>query len=140
MDSLETALAVWEERSTAKGCPPTFDAVKVPHHGSPYSHCPQLCRMGGSSKGGKVAVVSAGTRSGLPERGVLADYLSNQWVLRITTTRGVSRPKAHFSFLVSKPSSFPTGSHDIPLSWSTADGLRWKPPEAQVTETDLASY
>ena len=140
-DGLATALAVWEKRATAKGRPPTLDAVKVPHHGSLRSHCSQLCLMGGSGKGGKVAVVSAGMRSSLPERLVLADYLNNKWTLLITTTRGVCKPRNRFAFLVSKnPSSFATGNHNIQLSWSANEGVRWKPPEAQVTEADLLSY
>jgi len=138
---LATALAVWEKRATAKGRPRTLDAVKVPHHGSPRSHCSQLCLMGGSGKGGKVAVVSAGIRPLLPERLVLTDYLNNKWTLLITTTRGVHKPRTRFAYLASKnPSSFATGAHDIQLSWSAKEGLRWKPSESQVTEADLLSY
>jgi len=97
--------------------------------------------MGGSGKGGKVAVVSAGMRSLLPERLVLSDYLNNKWTVLITATRGVRKPRTRFAFLASKnPSSFATGNHDIQLSWSANEGLRWKPPEAQVTEVDLLSY
>jgi beta-lactamase superfamily II metal-dependent hydrolase len=140
-DGLATALAVWEKRANAKGCPRALDAVKVPHHGSPHSHCAQLCQLGGKGKGGKVAVVSAGMRRLLPERGVLADYLNNKWTLLITTTRGVRRRRARFSSLISKnPSSFSTGTHDIQLFWSAADGLQWKPLAAQVKEDDLGSY
>jgi beta-lactamase superfamily II metal-dependent hydrolase len=140
-DGLATALAVWERRAANQGRPRTLDAVKVPHHGSPRSHCSDLCRMGPTGTSGKVAVVSAGMRQGLPERSVLADYLSNKWTLLITTTRRVRTPRSRFSFLVSKnPSSFRAGVHDIQLSWSAVEGLRWKPSEAEVTEADLPSY
>jgi hypothetical protein len=138
-DGLAMALTVWEKRANAKMRPRTFDAVKVPHHGSPDSHCSQLCQMGG--RDGKVAVVSAGMRRLLPERSVLADYLNTKWTLLITTTRGVRKPRAHFAFLTSKnPPSFASGSHDIQLSWSASEGLRWRPSEAQVTDADLLSY
>ena len=91
--TLETALEVWTERASISNRPHTLDAVKVPHHGSHHSHYRDLCQMGGNGQGGKVAVVSAGTRRLLPERGVLADYLNNQWTLLITTKRGVRKPK-----------------------------------------------
>jgi hypothetical protein len=141
-DSLAMGLATWEKRAAFANRPRTLDAVKVPHHGSPHSHCSHLCLMGGTGMGGKVAVVSAGMRARLPERRVLAEYLSNQWTVLITTTRGVRKSRNLFSFLLSKkpPSSFATGTHDIQLSWSAIQGLRWVPREAQVTEADLASY
>ena len=141
-ETLATALAVWEKRASASNRPRTIDAVKVPHHGSPHSHCSQLCLIGGNGKGGKVAVVSAGTRRLLPERGVLADYLRNQWTVLITTSRRVRKSKNHFSLLLSRkaPSSFVAGTHDIQLSWTANEGLRWNPPQAQVTEADLVSY
>ena len=52
-DGLATALAVWEKRATAKGRPPTLDAVKVPHHGSPRSHCSQLCLVEAAARAGR---------------------------------------------------------------------------------------
>lgn len=141
-DGLDAALTVWERRAAARGRPQTLDAIKVPHHGSAHSHCPRVCQIGGNGKGGKVAVVSAGTRHFLPERGVLADYLAQNWTLLITTTRSVRRPRARFAYLASKsaPATFATGTHDIQLSWSADDGIRWSPPEAQVISADLASY
>jgi hypothetical protein len=140
-DGLEAALGVWVKRATAKRRPQTLNAVKVPHHGSPGSHCHALCQIIGISQEVKVAVVSAGMRPLLPERSVLADYLSCNWTLLITTTRGVRRQRTHFSSLIAKkPSSFATGQYDIQLSWSSAEGLRWRPPESQVVQADLASY
>ena len=141
-DTLPKALAVWIKRASHGSRPPNFDAIKVPHHGSPLSHCPQICHMGGTGKGGKVAVVSAGLRAKLPERGVLSDYLTNEWTLLVTTTRSVRKSKNLFSFLISKvpPPNNRTKSHDIQLSWSATEGLLWNPKEAQVTEPDLANY
>ena len=142
VDTLANALAVWEKRAFDSNRPQTFDAVKVPHHGSANSHCLQLCKMGGSGKGGKVALVSAGARHRLPERGVLADYLTNKWTLLITTTRHVSKSKNMFSFLLSKKalSNFATRTHDIQLGWSAVGGIRWNPEGAEITEADLMSY
>jgi hypothetical protein len=140
-EGLEAALVVWGQRAKAKGRPAALDAVKVPHHGSVRSHSRRLCNLGPTTAPVKVAVVSAGTRTALPERTVLADYLDRQWTVLLTTTRGARSGRDHFFRLAGRRAPpVVTGAHDIRLLWSKADGLNWQLAEAQVRKADLRDY
>ena len=83
---LEVALQSWREYAEQNGRPAGFDAVKVPHHGSIDAHPPGFCTAPGNTET-RVAAISAGTRRGLPDERAIIDYLNENWLVLLTTTR-----------------------------------------------------
>jgi beta-lactamase superfamily II metal-dependent hydrolase len=139
-DGIRQALEIWRDRANEKSAPPQFDGIKIPHHGSIHSHFPDLCKFGSTSTSEKIAIVSAGTRSKLPERTVLNDYLSNDWKVLITTKRKRNRRKRVLTLAGKDPPTFSVSSHNILIQWTSTAGLTWEPVGSQITSSDLRHY
>ena len=140
-DVLDQAVNVWVKRALDKKRKPTFDAVKVPHHGSMHSHCRRICQMGATASP-RIAIVSAGLRRALPAQSVLADYLGDNWITLITTRRD-SLPRGNRFFEMGSMGRSDiglAGRNDISVCWSAANGITWQPPEAQIVEQDLLRF
>ena len=84
---LEKAVDVWRKLATERLRDRGFHVVKVPHHGSLASHWKALPHEKGSGEGQRVAGISAGTRTAIPDREVLREYLDNGWRVMATMRR-----------------------------------------------------
>jgi beta-lactamase superfamily II metal-dependent hydrolase len=138
---LEWALDYWGEHTSAYGLAPEFDVIKVPHHGSIRSHSPRLCRM--KRPGSGTAAVSAGTRSCLPDREVLRDYLEQGWSVMATTTRSKRPSPSSLPLTLAgrgRPEVDAVGRFSVHISWTPAGGLLAEPAEARITPGDLEHY
>ncbi len=138
---LEWALDYWSEHTGTHGLAPEFDVIKIPHHGSIRSHTPRLCKM--KRPGSGTAAVSAGTRSCLPDREVLRDYLEQGWSVMATTTRSKqpSRPSLPMTLADrGRPDVHDVGRFSVHISWSPSGGLRAEPAAARISPGDLAHY
>ncbi len=137
---LDRALDYWSEHTGEYGLTPEFDVIKIPHHGSIRSHTPRLCMM--KRPGWGTAAVSAGTRSCLPDREVLRDYLEHGWSVMATTTRGKkSRPSLPMTLADrGRPEVDDVEHFSVHISWSPSGGLQAEPAAARITLDDLMHY
>lgn len=91
----------------------------------------------------RLAIISAsGTKPGLPHREVLKDYLDESWRI-LTTTKRVGRVAPNSPIALAnrkKQPQYDTESNDIQISWSSAEGMKWKPAGAEIDRSDLSLY
>jgi len=139
---LNTALSVWEKRAKERKRSPALDLVKVPHHGSIHSHSNALCKASRRAEKPRLAVISAGTRPGLPHRTVLENYLDAGWTVLITTKRvGPVRGNSPLDLANRKgPPPADPDLKDIKISWNSRDGMNWEPTEATIQRSELSLY
>lgn len=141
-NELESAMTTWARRAKENGHDVGLDVVKVPHHGSVKSHWSALCTQKSAGATAHVAAISAGTRKGLPDRAVIRDYLEQQWIVLVTTSR-----KAHAepNWLmdiadVTTARDYALEEHDIKASWKADEGVIWEPEAAVVDAHSLKAY
>ena len=141
-EDLRIALSNWDRYATAMGFLPTIHGTKVSHHGSSHSHVAELCRGKRDSAIDRVAVISAGTRPGLPHCEVLRDYLREEWIVLITTKRNQCRTKSHPFEIAGRRRHVETKyeSHDIQITWCPESGMTWNPIAARLAEDDCDEY
>ena len=141
-EGLEWALDYWRQHTGGYGLPPEFDVIKVPHHGSIRSHTRGLCLMKRAGSSTNTAAVSAGTRSCLPDREVLRDYLQEGWDVMATTMRG-RKPRRSLPMTLAhrgRPDEDEVDRFSLHISWSPSAGLRAEPAEAKIGLDDLVHY
>jgi len=142
-EEIEEALATWEERAAERGRSASFDAVKVPHHGSFKSRSEKLCRASRDVDDLRIAAISVGgARPGLPDRRVVEDYLRNDWEVFVTTKPAVARRRNSILDLANRghASEDTPQMHDIAITWTSDTGLAAEPDSARVRLEDLASF
>lgn len=141
-EELAGALEAWDRRSQAAGKTASFDAIKVPHHGSLASHLHDLCRAKRKDRNDRFAVISAGERPKLPDREVIRDYLNEGWTV-MSTTRRRRRPAFDRPMTLADRSGSTNPvftSRTITLSWRSGASLSAAPADAIVSTADLDLY
>jgi beta-lactamase superfamily II metal-dependent hydrolase len=141
---IKTAMIEWSNRAKELHRAEALHALKLPHHGSWHSHAKQLC-LPSSPKSGRVACISAGDRTGLPDRRVVMDFLEHGWNVLITRPRKRSNKRAvvssaPISLIDRSPARSPSGDFDLILKWSGGESARWGPKEAEITTGQLNAY
>lgn len=142
LDRMELALDAWARKARETLGRADLDVVKVPHHGSIKNHLMRLCQVKRNDRECCVAAVSAGHRSGLPDRLVLREYLDAGWTVMVTTGRcrpaRSNRPSELADRSPPAVQSFET--HNITIT-VTADGVVAHEPVAAVVQSgDLVLY
>ena len=142
VDETLWALDTWKRRAEEHDREDPFDVVKVPHHGSIESHTRQLCAAKRADRTECLAAISAGTRRALPDREVMRAYLSEEWVVLLTTTRTGKRRANYLMEVADRSAVAPhdVSQQDIAISWSPSQGLKWEPPNARVRSSTLDLY
>jgi beta-lactamase superfamily II metal-dependent hydrolase len=120
------------------GC--TFDLVKVPHHGSAYSHCgSEICRYR-KEDDVALAAISAGPFDALPDREVMRDYLQYGWTVLLTTKRGVPCRQLAVELSGRRQRVSEVQGQSIRITWQEDRGTRWEPAQARVCPDELPNY
>jgi hypothetical protein len=120
---------------------PTFNFVKVAHHGSWDSH-----EGSGVAEHRKpdvecVAAISAGRMDVLPDREVLKDFLTNNWTVLVTTKRLSHRKRYALELFGENPNEYTDfQARNLIISWSDDGPLAWSPKEAQASLTEIDNY
>ncbi len=136
------ALGQWKERARRYGREESFDAVKVPHHGSIRSHTDQLCTAKRHDHEARIAAISAGTRPALPDRVVIRMYREEGWIVLVTTTRTRKGTSNRLMDIVDRAGSpnCDITQQDVMISWNPKDGLVWEPGSAEIDAESLTLY
>lgn len=124
---------------TEKVC---FDFVKVPHHGSWYSHKHSTICGQGKSPATPIAAASAGVDFDvLPDREILREYLETGWTVLLTTKRvGSSRTNLVLETATKVRQNYSIQSQTIVIRWCDSTGTVWEPKEAQLQTSELKNY
>jgi beta-lactamase superfamily II metal-dependent hydrolase len=120
---------------------PTFDVVKVAHHGSLDSHAgSNVCEHKKLDKAA-VAAISTGSFEVLPDREVLTEFIGHDWTVLLTTKR-VSKRRQYGLELSGNPvdDKITVETQNITLKWSEDEGLLWSPASARVFAHELSNY
>jgi hypothetical protein len=138
-EGFSAALACLKGRIKASS-DPTFDFIKVPHHGSLDSHRgSKICgchKMNSQS----IAAISAGHLNVLPDRAVIGDFLNSNWIVLLTTKRFIPRQRALPLFGKSDKSVIEVRTQNLKIEWSDENGLSWEPVESRVEAAELLNY
>jgi beta-lactamase superfamily II metal-dependent hydrolase len=118
---------------------PTFDFVKVSHHGSWDSH-----EGSGVAEHHKpdvefVAGISAGRIKVLPDREVLRDFLINNWTVLVTTKKLAHRKRYALELFGQNPYT-EFQARNLKITWSEDRQLEWFPEEAQISLPEIENY
>ena len=138
----ESGLRFWDDKAKEISCDSRFDVVKVSHHGSIHSHSKVLVSSGKESVQ-RVAAISCGTRTALPDRQVIRNYLENGWIVLTTTRRKIEEVHNRPFELVNRrktETELLIETHDIIIEWTEEDNLGWRPAEAEIHIKDLENY
>jgi beta-lactamase superfamily II metal-dependent hydrolase len=119
---------------------PSFDVVKVAHHGSLESHRGSEVCAHRKNNSESVAAISTGAFDVLPDREVLREFLEHDWSVLLTTKRYSKR--RHYPLELSGKTSATTLTQttNIKLVWTEKEGLFWEPLESKISATDLENY
>jgi len=136
------AFKTWHRRAEEYNRVKSFDVIKVPHHGSIKSHTGGLCEAKRKDSTARIAAISAGTRTALPDKEVMRAYLNEEWVVLLTTTRTANRRANYLMEIAdrSDAAAYGISQQDITISWSPSQGLKWEPPNARVRSSALDLY
>jgi len=118
---------------------PTFDFVKVAHHGSWDSHEGSGVCEHRRPEVECVAAISAGRFDVLPDREVIRDFLSNNWTVLVTTKRLAHRTQYALELFGDNPNDYSDlQARNLRITWSDDRFLEWSPEEARISlpETD----
>lgn len=142
LNGMELALDSWASKACESSRGADFDVIKVPHHGSIKNHSMRVCQAKRNDRNCCVAAVSAGQKSGLPDRVVLRKYLDAGWTVMLTTRRRATARSKRPGELAdrSPPVVQSVETHNITIT-VTADGVvRHEPVEAVVETGNLVLY
>jgi beta-lactamase superfamily II metal-dependent hydrolase len=144
VEQIKVAMTEWSNRAKELNRSEAIHGLKIPHHGSWHSHERQMC-LPDSTNGERVACISAGDRSGLPDRRVLTDFLKHGWSILITRPRRSSRKKLHtasapISLIDRTPSRLPDTDFDLLVTWSAGGPINWGPKGAEIKTGQLDGY
>lgn len=141
MENIKRAMRLWQSHADERKINRCFNAVKVPHHGSINNHCAELCSHGPHPQGvAKVAAISAGERTAIPDRHVVEEYLNDGWTVMITTIRK-NRQKSRAGDLHFKPVTSPSFQENtVELLWESDGTFKYHPPSAVVKKSDASAY
>ncbi|MGO9917316.1 MAG: ComEC/Rec2 family competence protein [Isosphaeraceae bacterium] len=143
-EQLEEAIRIWHRRAEEYGRDKIIYVIKVPHHGSLDSHWSALAKQ--EVDDDRIAAISAGTRSKLPDREVLRDYLINGWRVLVTARRVPKPAPRERPMALSDRSRFvvatrhETTQYDVSIRWQPTHGITYHPHEASIEAADLTLY
>ena len=137
--ALKAGITRWTDYANQNSLLVDFEVVKVSHHGSPLSHVDELCTMGANHN--SVALISAGSRKGLPHAKVLRCWLQHYWRVFITTTRRATQKYNRPMDLLNRaPAQISCETHDIHAQWSIPGGFVCTPESASVLIEHVHAY
>ena len=120
---------------------PTFDFVKVAHHGSWDSHDGSGVCEHRRPEVKCVAAISAGRMGVLPDREVLKDFINNNWTVLVTTKRLAQGTKYALEFFGQNPNDYTYfQASNLKITWSEDRQLEWSPEEAQISLPEIENY
>ena len=120
---------------------PTFDFIKVAHHGSWDSHNGSGVCQHRRPEVECVAAISAGRMRVLPDREVLKDFLNNNWTVLVTTKRVAHRTRQALELFGRNPDEHTDfQARNLRITWSEDRHMEWSPEEAKISATEVDNY